>query len=62
MFKDTDAITPLIREPDVLEVRIAKPEIFFDAETLEPLEEVESFVSLELKPQMNESAYKDMLD
>ena len=50
MFKDTDAITPLIREPDVLDVRIVKPEIFIDAESLEPLEEVESFVWLELKP------------
>ena len=62
VFKDTNAITPLIREPDVLDVRIVKPEIFIDAESLASLEEVESYVSLELKPQMNESAYKDMLN
>ena len=36
-FKDADAISPLIREPDVLDVRIVKPEIFIDVESRESL-------------------------
>ena len=39
-----------IREPDILDLIIIKPEAFIDAETLEALEKEAAYISLELKP------------
>jgi len=62
VFSDTEAITPQIREPDILDVLIVKPEVFIDAESLWPLEEGESFISVEIQPQMTLSAYEEMME
>ena len=32
-FKNSDAITIDLRDPDILQINIAKPELFIDAET-----------------------------
>lgn len=61
VFTKIDDITLQIREPDVLDVKILMPEIFIDAENLEPLSEPESFISLEIQPQMTRAEYEEML-
>ena len=62
IFSDTDAITTMIREPDILDVEIIMPQVFIDAENLEPLDKQESLVSIDLKPQMTKLAFEQLLE
>ena len=49
-FIDTEAISSDITEPDILEIKLLKPGLFVDAETLEPIDTLSQKTEVLLKP------------
>ena len=52
-FSDTESITSDITDPDLLQIKILKPGLFVDAETLEPIDLPDMKAEVELKPQLS---------
>ena len=63
-FCNPKDITSDILEPDVMEITIALPQLFIDAETNKSIQTDESSVSplIELVPQMSKTAYKELIE
>ena len=58
LFSDPSAITQNILEPDLLELKIALPQVIVDAETYEQLQETNSFVETTMQPQFSKEEFK----
>ena len=61
-FKDTEAISSDITEPDILEFRLLQPGLFIDEETLEPIDISSSMIEVALKPQLSQAEYEEISD
>ena len=61
-FKDHEAISSDITEPDILEFRLLQPGLFIDEETLEPIDISSSMSEVALKPQLSQAEYEEISD